>query len=391
MRPSRGRGGNSTSGEPAGESALARCGHAVATGGIMHTKWTRAVEVCLAVGLLTFAGCGEGSEKAGNADLSKRATTTTSLDAAATPVLNTFINKSIEIDQLGTGLSPDDANLFVGADPADGSASAQKPTGGPATFIDWNDLGGDLANHKLGDATTGKDPTSFPQSNECVGSSQVLSKMDLTYVGVANNATYAYFAVQRSNNNGDAGYYWLFTRKTPHLTFGQGPCKADQQQLLYDISGPSAGSVGDVLLGGHFHPNGTPLLRVFHATRDASNVTAVDAVDFTSSLWLEDPSGVAAVAVNTTPTAPGSWGSDGVRQEASRESQLHLVLRQRRGHGEHLQRVDRSACRHAHGHSNGDRSFGSGLLLDDGDHQPDHQLQPGHGIAVPRGDLHQQL
>src|SRR5216683_623530 len=312
MRPSRGRGGNSTSGEPAGESALARCGHAVATGGIMHTKWTRAVEVCLAVGLLTFAGCGEGSEKAGNADLSKRATTTTSLDAAATPVLNTFINKSIEIDQLGTGLSPDDANLFVGADPADGSASAQKPTGGPATFIDWNDLGGDLANHKLGDATTGKDPTSFPQSNECVGSSQVLSKMDLTYVGVANNATYAYFAVQRSNNNGDAGYYWLFTRKTPHLTFGQGPCKADQQQLLYDISGPSAGSVGDVLLGGHFHPNGTPLLRVSHATRDASNVTAVDAVDFTSSLWLEDPSGVAAVAVNTTPTAPGSWGSDGV-------------------------------------------------------------------------------
>jgi len=278
----------------------------------MHAKWTKAVEVCLAVGLLVLAGCGQGSEKVGGADLARRAAApAASLDAAA-PVLNTFINSSIEIDQLGTGLSPDDANLFVGPDPADGSASAQKPTGGPATFIDWNDLGGDLANHKLGDATAGKDPTSFPQSNECVGSSQVLSKMDLTYVGVANNATYAYFAVQRANNNGDAGYYWLFTQKTPHLNAGQAPCKADQQRLLYDISGPSAGSVGDVLLGGHFHPNGTPLLRVFHATRDATGVTAVDAIDFTSSLWVEDPSGVAAVAVNTTVTAPGSWGSDGV-------------------------------------------------------------------------------
>ena len=43
--------------------------------------------------------------------------------------------------------------------------------------------------------------TSFPRSNECVGSSQVLSKMELTYVASANNEKYAYFAVQRSNVN----------------------------------------------------------------------------------------------------------------------------------------------------------------------------------------------
>src|SRR5262249_20627922 len=61
--------------------------------------------------------------------------------------LNTFIDRSLEIDRLSGG--PGDANLFVGLDPADNTASAQLPTGGPATFIDWDDLGGDLANHRL--------------------------------------------------------------------------------------------------------------------------------------------------------------------------------------------------------------------------------------------------
>ncbi len=268
----------------------------------------------LCICLFALAGCGNGPEASSTQEerLAPKVAPSRADVSAATPVLNTFISTSIEIDQLGSGVSPDDANLFTGPDPADGTASVQKPVGGPTPFIDWDDLGGDLANHKLSDATTGKDPTSFPQSNECVGSSQVLSKMDLTYVGVANNSTFAYFAVQRANNNGDAGYYWLFTRKAPHLNQGQAPCKADQQRLLYDISGPGGGASGDVLLAGHFHPNGSPLLRVFHATRDQNNTTAVDAVDFTSSLWSEDPSGVAAVAVNTTPTAPGSWGSTGV-------------------------------------------------------------------------------
>jgi hypothetical protein len=269
------------------------------------------VKTCLTCCALaaSFARCGGGSEKsAGGGNDRMQATVAPSRAdvAAATPTLNTFINASIEIDQLGSGVTPDDANLFVGPDPADGSASAQKPTGGPTPFIDWNDLGSDLANHRILDATTGKDPTSFPLSNECVGSSQVLSKMDLTYVAAANNSTYGYFAVQRANNNGDAGYYWLFTRKSPNLILGQAPCKPDQQRLLYDIS------KGDVLLGGHFHPNGTPLLRVFTATRDQAGTTAVDAVDFTSTLWSENVGGVAAVAVNTTPTAPGAFGSTGV-------------------------------------------------------------------------------
>jgi hypothetical protein len=228
---------------------------------------------------------------------------------AALPTLNTLIPQSLQIDQATSGtLNPQDANLFMGADPADGTPSFSRPTGGPSTFIDWNDLAGDLVNHQLLDLdlASGKDPDSFPQSNECVAESNVLSKMDLRYVAAANNNKYAYFAVLRSDHNGDAGYYWLFTRLPPKQIQGQAPCNASQQRLLYDLS------VGDVLLGGHFHPNGTPLLRIFTARIAAPNVTAVNAIDFTNSaLWQENAAGVAAVAVNTTVTAPGAFGSAG--------------------------------------------------------------------------------
>lgn len=235
---------------------------------------------------------------------------------AVDPVLNTFITDSIQIDQKTPGsLSPEDANLFTGNDLADGTPSFNVPAGGPGSYIDWQNLGGDLTNHRLLDLNlaSGKDPTSFPQANECVASSQVLSKMDLTYIASANNNQYAYFAVQRSNNNGDAGYYWLFTKLQPHQNPGEAPCKAGQTRLLYDISAPGGGSLGDVLLAGHFHPNGTPLLRVFHAKKNVSNLSAVGAIDFTdATLWQEDPAGVAAVAVNTTATSPGDFGSAGV-------------------------------------------------------------------------------
>jgi hypothetical protein len=240
---------------------------------------------------------------------------TAATSSAVTPVLNTFIAQSLEIDQLN-GTPPEDANLFVGNDPADASASRQFPIGGPSTFIDWNDLAGDLSNHQLMDlnGANGKDPSSFPRSNECVGESQVLSKMDLTYVASANNNKYAYFAVQRSNNNGDAGYYWLFTRLAPHLNPGEAPCHSGESRLVYDISGPdpSTGAGGDILLGGHFHPNGTPFLTVYRATSSANGVGAVDAINYTSALWAVDASGVAGVAVNTTVTAPGAFGAAGV-------------------------------------------------------------------------------
>jgi hypothetical protein len=264
--------------------------------------------VCLALAsALAVAGCGSDASTG-------EPTSSTNAAASGLTTLNTFISDSIQIDQLGSGVSPDDANLFKTSDPADGTASVNKPAGGPGSYIDWNDLGADLANHQLldTDLASGKDPTSFPLSNECVGTSQVLSKMDLRYVASANNNSYAYFGVMRSDNNGDAGYYWLFTRKAPKLNLGEAPCKSDQQRLLYDISGPSGGASGDVLLAGHFHPNGSPLLRVFHATTSLNGVTAVAAVDYTSSLWSEDASGVAAVAINTTITAPGAFGSAGV-------------------------------------------------------------------------------
>src|SRR5215211_5982221 len=130
--------------------------------------------------------------------------------------------------------------------------------------------------------------------------------MDLTYVAVANNKEWAYLAVQRSSNNGDAGYYWLFTKLRPQTRHEELPCAPGQTRLLYDIS------AGDVLLAGHFHPNGTPLLRVFKAINGQAAVPATEAINFESSLWKEDPSAVGAAAVNTTITAPGSFGSQGV-------------------------------------------------------------------------------
>jgi hypothetical protein len=262
-----------------------------------------ALEVGVALACLTLVACGGGETEAPRSSAADKSSLTT------IPTLNTLIAESLQIDQANLGnLDPRDANLFTGPDPADGTASFDRPTGGPLPFIDWHDLGSDIANHRLLDVdlASGKDPDSFPQSNECVGESNVLSKMDLRYIAAANNNRYAYFAVLRSNNNGDAGYYWLFTRLAPKQIQGQAPCGPSQHRLLYDIS------VGDVLLGGHFHPNGTPLLRIFTARVASLNVTAVNAIDFTNgALWRENPAGIAAVAVNTTVTAPGAFGTAG--------------------------------------------------------------------------------
>ena len=248
------------------------------------------------------------------------------LTAADTVVLNGLIDASIQIDQLDeTG--PGDANLFVGADPADGTASVDRPFGASPPFIDWEDLGDDLANHRILDldGPSGKDPTAFPRSNECVGPAQVLSKMDLTYIASANTTQYAYIGVQRAANNGDAGYYWIFTRKAPQLNTGEAPCRADEQRMVYDISGPDGDGQGDVLVLGHFHPSDGPLVQVFVATTSRDHVTAVDAINYLdTTLWQERTSAVAAAAVNTTPTAPGAFGAAGVKSITKGELDTEL-------------------------------------------------------------------
>src|SRR5262249_17412651 len=141
------------------------------------SRWPFIAYVSLACCLSAGAGC----TSHGDVNMDEPAATARSaLEADST--LNTFINKSIQVDQLNAPQAPNDpsdANLFLGPDPADGTASRDFPTGGPLPFIDWHDLGGDLANHRVLDldATTGpnagKDVTSFPGSNECVGPSKV--------------------------------------------------------------------------------------------------------------------------------------------------------------------------------------------------------------------------
>ncbi len=251
-------------------------------------------------------------------------TLATTQGAVEAVTLNTFDNRSLQIDNLANPTNPSgDANNFVGNDPADGSASANKPTGGPSTWIDWNDLGGDLANHRFRDLNgpDGKDPTAFPGSNECVAPAQVLSKMDLTYVGASNNLKWAYFTVQRASNNGDAGYYWIFTKTPPSLTQGEAPCSATQQRLTYDIQ------PGDVLLAGHFHPSSTPLFQAFKAIATAPHTDAVNAVNYkNTAVWEAQPAAVGAVAVNTSITAPGAFGTAGIIKTALKNGNLDVEL-----------------------------------------------------------------
>lgn len=276
-----------------------------------------------------FALCGALGAPACGADGVPKALESTEESArVVTPsaltgqLLNTFDSRCLQIDQLAApAVPPADANLFTGGDPADGTASRNFPVCTSGTYIDWQDLGTDLPNHRLLDCpgdptqcTSGKDPSSFPRSNECVGPSSVLSKMDLTYVAASSNSQFAYFAVQRANNNGDAAYYWLFTQKEPIQAAGEAPCHSDEKRLKYDLTGSTSPTAQrDVLLVGHFHPSGEPLLRVYRARSSPSGRTAVQAIDFTdTTLWQEDASGVAAVAVNTTKTRAGSFGATGV-------------------------------------------------------------------------------
>jgi len=225
---------------------------------------------------------------------------------------DTFIgsSKMLQIDQATTAITGPDANLFTGNDPADGTASYNKPCALGAsvcaskTWIDWENL--PPANHQLVDldGTDGKDASAFPRADACVGPANVVSKMDLGYVGVASNNEYVYLDVMRRSNLGDAGYVWIFTKKAPPFETDTS-CHPGEKLLKFDIS------VGDVLVFGHYKTGGGPLLRVFKA-QSAGMYDAVGAINFdNATLWQEDTTAVAAVAVNTTKTEPGTWGTGG--------------------------------------------------------------------------------
>ncbi|MCC6752253.1 MAG: PKD domain-containing protein [Deltaproteobacteria bacterium] len=249
------------------------------------------VRTC-AVWVALLAGCGAQEQVERPAPI---------VGSKASSLVSTFLNDYLEIDETTAG---GDANLIL-------NGTNQKPQPvNPATTPTWTDWTNvNTAGHRFLDVSD-PDTSSFPRSIGCVGSSKVLSKMDLTYVGLANNQDYAYFAVQRANNNGDAGYYWLMTKKAPSMQGPVAPCKEGESLLQYEI-GPN-----DVLLAGHFQPSASPLLRVFVAQK-AATLDAIAAIDFTdTSLWKEESSAIAAVAVNRTNTPPGTWGSAGVAKQA---------------------------------------------------------------------------
>lgn len=230
--------------------------------------------------------------------------------------LNTFIGMAVglEIDQSGSEFGPN-ANLYVGNDPADGSASYQKPTVASATgYIDWQTLGTNpaytLSNHRILDVFPGngeKDPSSFPGNSSCVGPANNPSKDELLYVGAANNNSFLYLNVLRASNLGDMGYTWLFTKEKPVCANKNG-CSSWLEYTL---------SPGDVLLFGHFGTDGTQALRAFTfapATVQTA-VAATDAINWgpDKGLWTFQANAVEAVAINTDKTAAGIWGTAGLK------------------------------------------------------------------------------
>lgn len=234
-----------------------------------------------------------------------------------TVALNTFDSRFVQIDQLAldTGcaapcLDPDDANLVLGND-VSGSASVNQPAGpGGAVYIDWTQLS--TGGHRVLDVdlASGKDPTAFPGSDHCVGAAAVPGKEDIRYVGVSNNNLYAYFSALRNTHSGDSVLVWLLTRVAPVLgADGEGVCGDKEQPLSFDIE-PT-----DVLLRMHFHPGATdPILAVYTAvagTAGAGLTDAVAAMNFGDpTLWTPGDS-VAAAAINTSNTEPGTWGTAG--------------------------------------------------------------------------------
>jgi hypothetical protein len=226
--------------------------------------------------------------------------------------LDTFIGagKDIQIDQdSNSDVVGANANLVPGTDPADSppgpSFNLPAALTTPATYIDWQDLGGSLANHQLLDVFAAKDPSAFPGNSSCVGAANNPAKDELLYVGLANNNDFVYTNVLRASSLGDMGYTWLFTKEKPKCA-ASGRC---DNLLTYDIT------AGDVLLFGHFRTGTAKLLAAYKAQINSPGTLATDAISWgTSSLWgTADPTAVSAVAVNTDLTFAGAWGNLGVK------------------------------------------------------------------------------
>ena len=268
----------------------------------------------------------------------------------------TYVPEYIEIDRLAGGTSSDfgDANLHRfsgtdaqlaacapggGADPADGSCDSRLPASnyapctnplqvdacactGDATldtdtcvevgFIDWNELLTNAAGFPNEDALNAHrllddvktDVSSF-KNGSCVTTTKVLGKMDLTAAVVANNSEYSYLALKRHDNNGDAGYVWIFTAIPPTLDASWGGC-SDGEPLVYTLS------QGDVLVVGNFNPSSGADLVVRRATAaaDGHQLLAQDVVDplgtiGSADIWEPIPGSSNLAAVNTTDAGVG--------------------------------------------------------------------------------------
>lgn len=225
-------------------------------------------------------------------------------------LINTFLGASdyLEVDYnenaQATAVGAN-ANLVTGLDPATspGSASFQLPaavTSSTPNFIDWQNLSGKFAQHRLFDSFPRvKDPSAFPGNSSCVGAANNPPKDEILSAGIANNNDFVYLNVLRASALGDMGYMWLFTKDKPACSVN-GRC---DNWLRYHIQS------GDVLVFGHFRTDGAKLLRVFTAKSGTdTTIDAQEAINCDNTIWQEDTSNANLVAVNTDFTKAGAWG-----------------------------------------------------------------------------------
>lgn len=211
-----------------------------------------------------------------------------------------------------------DANLYVGPDPTDSTASVQSPPCGTPgcvpIFVDWADL---PRSRDINDTFTGKDPSAFPGSTSCVNQANNPSKQELTSAGIASNLEYGYLALTRKEANGDSSYFWVITRTSPSLIPGPvsyldlggatRTCAVGDQLLTFNLQ------IGDFLLVGDFEPSsGANVMRVFQVIKARPATDARSATDFaalvTAGVYTELLGNQVRAAINTTNTSTAGFG-----------------------------------------------------------------------------------
>ena len=105
----------------------------------------------------------------------------------------------------------------------------------------------------------------------------------------------------------------LFRSREMPVLAASSRCRSNELELTFDLSGPdtAAGTVGDLMLRGHFMGSDVPLLTVYRAVGDTTDTLAVNALNFEDAAMWEGVDLDHPAAVNETDTEGGDLGVEG--------------------------------------------------------------------------------